>query len=104
MDTFAALALATEPPSENLLKRKPHGSEDYLITNNMWKNIFAQSAYQIVVLLILVYGHNSIFGDGNRWSNKSSPDDYTLVFNVFVFCQLFNMFNCRKIKNGNRFS
>jgi hypothetical protein len=32
MDTFAALALATEPPHEKLLKRKPHGREDYIVS------------------------------------------------------------------------
>ena len=37
MDTFAALALATEPPSEALLKRKPHGRYDSIVTPTMWK-------------------------------------------------------------------
>jgi len=102
MDTFAALALATEPPSDDLLTRKPHGTEDNLITNNMWKNIFVQGLYQIGVLLTLIYAHEKIFGPAgpnNPLSNKRNAEDYTLVFNTFVVCQLFNQFNARKIHN-----
>lgn len=39
MDTFASLALATEPPNENLLLRKPYGRNDKMVTSNMWRNI-----------------------------------------------------------------
>jgi Ca2+-transporting ATPase len=102
MDTFAALALATEPPSDDLLKRKPHGTEDNLITNDMWKNIFVQGLYQIGVLLTLIYAHEKIFGadyGNNPLSKKQNAKDFTLVFNVFVVCQLFNEFNARKIHN-----
>jgi Ca2+-transporting ATPase len=102
MDTLAALALATEPPSEDLMNRKPHGTEDNLITNNMWKNIFVQGLYQIFILLLLIYGHDKIFGPpgpNNPLSKRQNEKDFTLVFNVFVFCQLFNQFNARKINN-----
>lgn len=39
MDTFGALALATEPPHENLLRRKPHGRHDYIVSPIMMKHI-----------------------------------------------------------------
>jgi len=39
MDTFAALALATEPPNEELLKDKPHGRKDNIVTAVMWRNV-----------------------------------------------------------------
>jgi len=45
MDTFAALALATEPPSDELLKHKPHSREDSIITSVMWRNIIGQSIF-----------------------------------------------------------
>jgi Ca2+-transporting ATPase len=100
MDTFAALALATEPPSDDLMTRKPHGTEDYLFTNAMWKFIIGQGLFQIAVLLTDIYAHTAIFGPiGSPWSKKMDPEDYTLVFNIFVFCQIFNMFNARKINN-----
>ena len=40
MDTFASLALATEPPNNELLKRKPYGRNESIVTPNMWRNIF----------------------------------------------------------------
>lgn len=45
MDTFAALALATEPPHEKLLKRKPHKRNDYIISSTMSKHILFQSIF-----------------------------------------------------------
>jgi Ca2+-transporting ATPase len=105
MDTFAALALATEPPSQDLLNRKPHGQSEFIITPNMWKNIIVQAAVQLAILLPLINVHESFFGpigtasSPNFLSNKQHDHDYTLVFNVFVWCQLFNMWNARKINN-----
>lgn len=40
MDTFASLALATEPPTDKLLDRSPPKRVDSIITANMWRNIF----------------------------------------------------------------
>jgi magnesium-transporting ATPase (P-type) len=57
MDTFASLALATEPPNDYLLKRKPYSRKESIITPMMWRNIFGQSMYQITILsLILIKG------------------------------------------------
>lgn len=55
MDTFAALALATEPPSEALLDRKPYKKEDSMISNFMWRNILGWSICQIVVLSMMIF-------------------------------------------------
>jgi len=41
MDTFAALALATEPPTEELLNRKPYSRNEYIVTPVMWRGIIA---------------------------------------------------------------
>ena len=40
MDTFASLALSTEPPRDDLLDRKPYGRKDSIVTANMWRNVF----------------------------------------------------------------
>lgn len=40
MDTFASLALATEPPTPALLDRKPHNRNDYIVSKKMFKHIF----------------------------------------------------------------
>lgn len=45
IDTFASLALATEPPNDKLLERKPYKRADSIVTPNMWRNIFGQSVY-----------------------------------------------------------
>eukprot|EP01087_Luapelamoeba_hula_P022590 TRINITY_DN813_c0_g1_i1.p2 TRINITY_DN813_c0_g1~~TRINITY_DN813_c0_g1_i1.p2 ORF type:complete len:988 (-),score=216.19 TRINITY_DN813_c0_g1_i1:69-3032(-) len=92
MDTMAALALATEPPTDSLLERQPYGKTDPLITNTMWKMILGQAAYQLIVnLVVLYYGHH-IFG-----VEKDGDVHLTIVFNVFVLCQLFNELNARRI-------
>jgi Ca2+ transporting ATPase len=60
MDTLASLALATEPPTEDLLKRKPYGRTKPIVSLVMLKNIVGQGIYQIAVLFALVYGSKNI--------------------------------------------
>lgn len=45
MDTLGALALATEPPDDSLLRRKPYGKNDYIINPIMMKHIIGQSIF-----------------------------------------------------------
>ncbi len=61
MDTLASLALATEPPTPDLLKRKPYGRSKPIISVTMLKNITFHSFYQIAVLFTLVYGSKYFF-------------------------------------------
>ena len=62
MDTFAALALATEPPNERVLDRQPSKKSDAIVNEIMWRNILGQALLQIVVLLVLMYKNREIFG------------------------------------------
>lgn len=55
MDTFASLALATEPPTESLLLRKPYGRNKPLISRTMMKNILGQGVYQLVIIFTLLF-------------------------------------------------
>jgi Ca2+-transporting ATPase len=55
MDTFAALALATDTPTKSLLKRKPYGKTSKIIAKPMWRNIIIQVVYQLIVLNILLF-------------------------------------------------
>lgn len=55
MDTLASLALATEDPHPDLLLRKPHSRDEYIISKTMLKHIGGQSIVQIVIMLILVF-------------------------------------------------
>jgi len=61
MDTLAALALATEPPGDELLLRKPHSRNDKIINSTMWRNIIGHAIYQIAVLMIILFLGVDIF-------------------------------------------
>ncbi len=55
MDTFASLALATEPPTESLLLRKPYGRNKPLISRTMMKNILGHAVYQLTIIFTLLF-------------------------------------------------
>ena len=55
MDTFASLALATEPPTESLLLRKPYGRDKPLISRTMMKNILGHAVYQLTIIFTLLF-------------------------------------------------
>ncbi|KAF9592479.1 hypothetical protein IFM89_015050 [Coptis chinensis] len=100
MDTLGALALATEPPNDKLMQRPPVGRGVSFITRIMWRNIIGQSIYQLVVLGVLKF-------DGKHLLRLSGSDaDYvlnTVIFNTFVFCQVFNEINSRDMEKINVF-
>jgi Ca2+-transporting ATPase len=101
MDTFAALALATDPATESLLYRKPDKKTAPLFSVDMYKQILFQSVYQILVILIFHYLGKQILGipDVTDTLKKEHNTVYvkTLVFNAFVFAQIFNSVNCRRL-------
>ncbi|XP_067863663.1 plasma membrane calcium-transporting ATPase 1-like isoform X3 [Heptranchias perlo] len=104
MDTFASLALATEPPTESLLLRKPYGRNKPLISRTMMKNILGHGVYQLTIIFTLLFAGEKIFDiDSGRNAPLHSPatEHYTIVFNTFVMMQLFNEINARKI-HGER--
>ncbi|XP_018600094.2 plasma membrane calcium-transporting ATPase 2 isoform X4 [Scleropages formosus] len=104
MDTFASLALATEPPTETLLMRKPYGRNKALISSTMTKNILGHGVYQLVIIFTLLFAGEDIFDiDSGRNAPLHSPpsEHYTIIFNTFVMMQLFNEINARKI-HGER--
>ncbi|XP_028620427.1 plasma membrane calcium-transporting ATPase 4 isoform X2 [Grammomys surdaster] len=100
MDTFASLALATEPPTDSLLRRRPYGRDKPLISRTMMKNILGHAVYQLVIVFLLVFAGDKMFDiDSGRKAPLNSPPSqhYTIVFNTFVLMQLFNEINARKI-------
>ncbi|XP_032066627.1 plasma membrane calcium-transporting ATPase 3 isoform X3 [Thamnophis elegans] len=104
MDTFASLALATEPPTEALLLRKPYGRNKPLISRTMMKNILGHAVYQLIIIFTLLFVGEVIFDiDSGRNAPLHSPpsEHYTIIFNTFVMMQLFNEINARKI-HGER--
>ncbi|KAI8914912.1 hypothetical protein DFJ77DRAFT_463922 [Powellomyces hirtus] len=112
MDTLAALALATDPPRPELLKRKPSRKNERLVNFHMARMIIGQALYQIVVCLLVYFLAETWFpvegyvpsDDPNAIVpdeiNKETGQAYlvsTLTFNTFVFCQVFNEINARSI-------
>ena len=61
MDTLGALALGTEPPTKELLLRKPYKRSSSLISRPMWRNILVQSAFQLILLFILMFAGPQLF-------------------------------------------
>jgi magnesium-transporting ATPase (P-type) len=55
MDTFAALALATEPPENGILTRKPQKKDAPIVSDVMWRNVHGHGIYQIIVLVIVLF-------------------------------------------------
>ncbi|PWW77009.1 calcium-translocating P-type ATPase [Tuber magnatum] len=95
MDTFAALALATDPPTRVILDRKPDPKSAPLITITMWKMILGQAVYQLVVTFILNFAGMRILG----YPADKEKQLETLVFNTFVWMQIFNQYNNRRLDN-----
>lgn len=88
MDTFAALALASIPPSESVMKEKPRKSTDFIITPSMKYNILGVgSAFLILLLGMIYYFDHTPQGMDVR--------NLTIFFTFFVMLQFWNLFNAR---------
>ena len=100
MDTLAALALATDPAHPSLLDRKPDRVSAPLITVDMWKMIIGQSLYQLIVILVLNFAGPRIFNFNYNdpvIATQQRVELGALVFNAFVWCQLFSQINSRRL-------
>lgn len=110
MDTFAALALATDAPTERILNRKPAPKSAPLITTNMWKMIIGQAIYQLAITFTLYFAGAKILDydltqqAGDNAQTRLDKENLktqlnTMVFNTFVWMQIFNEFNNRRLDN-----
>lgn len=127
MDIFAALALATEPPLKSVIEGSPYTDNVALLSPTVWRQILGVSLYNIFILILVISFGAMAAGldDYTRETStlvampsgyeeriakkKPSSEDllyiasqakakhFTYIFNIFVFLQLFNMINCRKI-------
>lgn len=105
MDTFAAIALCSEPPRDNLLTRPPKRRDESILTPAMLGNIFATAAFFVVVMIGLLLGmeYAGWFAEG---SGPNPPGwefapltvrQVTIFFTVYVFFQVWNQINCRSL-------
>lgn len=88
MDTFAALALASIPPSESVMNDKPRCSTDFIISKAMRQNIFGVGTVFLVVLMAMIYYFTN--ADGGMTVQR-----LTVFFTFFVMLQFWNLFNAR---------
>ncbi|WMI93032.1 calcium-translocating P-type ATPase, PMCA-type [Bacteroides fragilis] len=88
MDTFAALALASIPPSESVMNDKPRRSTDFIISKAMRQNIFGVGTVFLVVLMAMIYYFTN--ADGGMTIQR-----LTVFFTFFVMLQFWNLFNAR---------
>ncbi|KAK4776946.1 hypothetical protein SAY86_005634 [Trapa natans] len=93
--TLGALALAAEPRKDELMKQSPLGRKDNFIRNVMWRNILGQSTYQFVVIWFLQAKGKALFGLNGADLDLTLN---TLIFNSFVFCQVFNEISSREME------
>jgi Ca2+-transporting ATPase len=115
MDTFAALALASLPPNEKVMKNKPRKTSDHIISKQMAKSILSVGMIFVVLLfgLIQYFKHAGIasltefnfldfirnffkFGSGG----ELTPYELSLFFTIFVMLQFWNMFNAKAFMTG----
>ena len=108
MDTFAAMALASLPPTEKVMRDKPRDRRAFIITRPMTINILAVGGFFFVMLLIFLYilEHATITQMADFLHLKvgsykhMSPYELSLFFTVFVMLQFWNMFNARAYATG----
>lgn len=103
MDTFAAMALASLPPSESVMRESPRPGSAFIINNDMWRSIiFTGGIFFLILLAILYYFEHSPLtsltqiGSIPIGANTGLSDyELSLFFTIFVFMQFWNMFNAR---------
>lgn len=103
MDTFAAMALASLPPSSSVMSDRPRSRTAFIITRSMWRNIIASGLIFFGIMFYLVYAfeHADISSLPQllheHLGSRSGLTAYelSLTFTIFVMLQFWNMFNAR---------
>lgn len=88
MDSLGALALATEPPDNSLMSIPPVGKRVPFISPVMWRNIFGQAIFQLVLLTFLSFEGVPLLGLEDSHPGNTELALNTILFNTFVFCQV----------------
>ncbi len=108
MDTFAAMALASLPPSASVMRDKPRSRSAFIINRTMWRSIIATGILFFFIMLAFLYylEHADIHSladmlhTGITSANGLSSYEISLFFTTFVFLQFWNMFNARAFETG----
>ena len=102
MDTFAAIALCSEPPRSGLMRARPKRRDESIITPGMLKNILVTAVFFIIVMITLLLGmkHGEWFkgtGTMSETFEGLSIRQVSIFFSVYVFFQVWNLINCRSL-------
>jgi Ca2+-transporting ATPase len=102
MDTFAAIALCSEPPRPGLMSMPPKRRHESILSRAMLGNILITAAFFVVVMIALLLGmqHSGWFAGNSPVSSEFSPltvRQVTIFFTVYVFFQIWNQINCRSL-------
>ena len=118
MDTFAAVALASLPPSRRVMERRPRRRSAFIISRSMWTFILSTGGVFFLLLLGLLWyldshvvtsllhifdapeGLNVVSQYGRTVTEELSPYELSLFFSIFVFLQFWNLFNARSFASG----
>lgn len=108
MDTFAAMALASLPPTRSVMRDKPRDQRDFIINHPMWRSIIGVGVTFFAILIGLLYymQHTDVTNLTQigrlPWvsGHNMSPYELSLFFTIFVFLQFWNMFNARAFATG----
>ena len=112
MDTFAAMALASLPPSASVMKDKPRSREAFIINRPMWQSIVGVGGIFFLLLLgiLYIFEHYQVNNILELFSfipqtvdvNNATltPIELSMFFTIFVFLQFWNMFNARAFETG----
>ncbi len=108
MDTFAAMALASLPPSESVMHDKPRSRTAFILTHDMLGNILGVGGFFFALLLVMLYifEHASITQLTDLLhvhlgaADGLTPYELTLFFTIFVMTHFFYLFNARAFESG----
>lgn len=106
MDSLASFALSRDHPTDDILDFKPFGRNKPLIARTLLRNVLGHSIYQIIVLFILIFLGADLFDvkDGFKADTICKPTQHSsIVFTTFVFMQLFNEINSRRVRERHVF-
>jgi len=108
MDTFGAMALASLPPSENVMNDKPRDRKAFIINRPMYFNIIGvgMAFFFMLLALVLIFEHADVtcmkdFLHLSLGASKAiNPYEETLIFSIFVWTHFWYMFNARSFETG----
>ena len=102
MDVLAALALATAPPLERVITEPAITEGVQILQPVIWRQIYGITVWNILVMSLVIFLGEPLFGLSYQASDQANTtlakrQHFTIIFDTFVFLQMFNQINCRVV-------